>query len=237
LTLQSDKEEIFRQRQRTFVGKVMARFSADMQDHMANIQESKDQLGHLLAQTTSWPQEDHERFDGILSTIGRHLNLLSERSEHVRRSGQRTGVQFETFDAGDVVEEAVSFSTRLARSRRISLERQATETSPRLYSDPVRALLLVMGLIHHMLERVTRGGKVIVGASLAENGVLIEIEGHGTEEAMASPSPEEENPDWLVAEHLLDDLGGRLQTEAMGTEIGRMALFLPAIEAAKAPQV
>ena len=227
LSMGSDREEMLRQKQLVLVGKVLAGFTDKMQNPMASIQEANGRLGDFLEQAGPQAPEDQERFARILSTIERHLKILAQKNEHLSRFAQRTALPFSSFDAKELVEEAVSFSTRLAHVRGVSFEREIAETLPSLHSDPVRVHFLISVLIHSMLERVPRGGKVILRAASVEEGVLIEVEGHGTLEAGASSVPEIGAPHGSVVERVVGDLGGRLDVNAMADDMNRTALFLP----------
>jgi len=223
----SDWEEVLRQKQLAFVGKVLASLTDNMQNHMAIIREANGRLGGLLEQAGQQAPEDQERFGRVLSTIERHLKILAQKNEQLSRFAQRTAHPFSSFEAKELVEEAVSFSTRLAHVRGVSFEREIPETLPNLHSDPVRVHFLISILIHNMLERVPRDGKVILRAESVEEGVRIEVEGHGTLQAPASSAAEIEAPHRSVVEWVVGDLGGRLDVNAMADDVNRTALFLP----------
>lgn len=220
-------EETLRQRQLVLIGKVMAGFSDKIQNHLATIHESNGRLGDLVGQDSQWTEEERERLAGIVSTIERHVQTLVQKSQHLSRFARRTGATSCTFDAGELVEEAVSFSTRLARVRQVSLAQEAAGTLPSLCSDPTRIHFIVSILINSMLERVSRGGKVILRAEPVEKGVLIEVEGRGSLDAAAQSPPGEGNPYWPAMEQVVGDLGGHLQIDSIAHDINRTALFLP----------
>jgi C4-dicarboxylate-specific signal transduction histidine kinase len=230
-------QEILRQKQLALIGKVLASFSDEMQRCLGTIQESTVGLGDLVGQASRWTKEDRERFTGVLSTIERHVEMSAQKSHHLNRFARRTDALFFTFDAGELVEEAVSFSTRFARIREVSLSREAAGPSPVICSDPVRIQFLVLILIDTMLERVNRGGKVTLRAKSADKGVVIEVEGHSTLEGMAPSQPEQGNPYWALVEKVVGDLGGRLQIDSVSHEIYRTTLFLPTREVSDTFQI
>jgi hypothetical protein len=141
---------------------------------------------------------------------------------------------FSTFDPGEVVEEVLSFSTRLAHVQEVSLKPEVAESLPSLYNDPVKIHFLVLILINDMLQRVGRGGEIILRAVPTKNMVLIEVEGHGVTQAVASP-PEEQKPHWFIGQQVVPDLGGRLETTEIGTDVKRSSLFLPVKQAPVPP--
>ena len=230
-------EETLRRRQLALIGKVMAVFSDKIQNHLATIYESNGQLGNLVGQESECTEEERDRFAGIVSTIEKHVQILVQKSQHLSRFAQRTGAASCTFDAGELVEEAVFFSTRLARVRQVSLAQDAAGALPSLCSDPVQIHFIVSILINSMLERVSRGGKVILRAEPVEKGVLIAVEGQGSLDAAAQSPPGEGNPYWPALEQVVGDLGGRLQIDSIAHDINRTALFLPTEKVADTSQM
>lgn len=234
--MKPDKEEMLRQRQMAFIGKVLADLTHRTRNHLDTIRESVEGLNDVLGQAERCTEEDREKFTGILSSIERHVKMLAQKNQSLNRFAQRMGTAFSSFDPREVVEEAMSFSTRFARLREVSLKPEVAETLPRLYSDPGRIYFLVLILINDMLERVNRGGRIILHASSVEKGVLIEIEGYGTLEAVAPP-PEEGNRFWSIGEQVVADLGGLLKTSESAGGTKRTSLFLPATQATNVSQV
>ncbi|MBW1739855.1 MAG: hypothetical protein JRJ42_01830 [Deltaproteobacteria bacterium] len=222
--MEPDKGEMLRQRQLAFIGRVIAGFTDKIQDHLGTIRESAGWLDELLGQEGQGAEEDRKKFVDIVSTIESQAKILVQKIQHLNRFAQRMGAPFTTFDPGEIVDEAVFFTTRFARVRDVSLRPEVAETLPSLYSDPVRLHFLVLILIKNMLERVSKGGKVLLRAGSVEKGVLIEVEGHGTLEVMA---PEERNPYWSLGQQVVADLGGHMQTTMIAPGKKRTSLFLP----------
>lgn len=104
---------MFRRRQLAFTGKVLAGFTDQILNDLESIQASADRLSDLLEQTGPRAEGDQQRFADILSTIERHLKVLGKKNKHLNRYAQRTNTPLSTFDAGELVEEVISFSTRL----------------------------------------------------------------------------------------------------------------------------
>lgn len=230
LDMKPDQEEILRQKQMAFIGKMLDDLTQRTRNHLGTIQESVERLGDVLRQADRCTEEDREKYAGILSSIERNVKILARKNQHLNRFAQRTGTAFSTFDPKELVEEAMSFSTRFARLREVTIKHEVAETLPSLYSDPGRIYFLVSILINDMLERVTRGGKIILRAGSVEKGVLIEIEGYGTFESAAT-STEKGNRYWSIGEHVVVDLGGHLKTTETAHDMQRTSLFLPVKQA------
>ena len=221
-----DKEEILLRRQMTFIGKALACFPHNMRNHLAAVKESSGLIGNLLGQTEQWSEEDRKQFTGIISTIENQVNILTRKSQYLDRFAQRMEKTFSNLDPGEIVEEAVSFSSRFALLRQASLKVDTAETLPCLYSDPLLIYFLVSIMINDMLERIERGGKVIVQVGQKDNGVLIEVQGHGIIDT-AVLSTEGTGRYWPAGQKAVEDLGGRLDTSIIEQDMRRTSLFLP----------
>ena len=224
--MEPDKEEILRQRQLSFIGKVLAGFPHSLRNPLDTIRESAGGLGDLLGRAGQGIEEDREKYAEILSTIEGQLEILARKSQYLIQVAQRMGKTSSFFDPWDIVQEVVSFLARPAHLRQVSIRPEATETLPSLYGDPDRIHFLVSILINDVLERLGRGGKITVRAKPVEKTVLIEVEGHGAMETAAS-SPEGGNQYWSIGQQVVADLGGRLETGSTGGDMSRTSLFLP----------
>ncbi|HDZ61826.1 MAG TPA: hypothetical protein ENH40_01615 [Nitrospirae bacterium] len=226
------REEIFRQKHMVFIGKVLACFPHSIRNRLATIRETAGLMGDLLRQEDQWSEDDQKKFTGILSTIENHVNILARKNEYLDRFAQRMGKTFTTLDLREVVEEVVSFSSRFAHLRRVSLTLDAAKTLPSIYSDPLLIYFIVSIMIDDLLERVERGGKVIVRVEQINNEMLIEAQGCGTLDT-AAPSTEERNKYWLTGQQVVNNLGGRLKTSAIGSDMRQTSLFLPIKQVSK----
>jgi hypothetical protein len=224
--MESEKREIVRQEQLAFIGQLLDGYASGMKKHLAAIKESVVWLGDHLQQAAEATEEERKQFTDILATVERQVGILDEKSQHLDRFAGRMDPAFSTFDPGEVVQEVLSFSTRLARVREVSLTPEVAETLPGLYSDPARIHFLLVILIEDMVERVGSGGKVILRASPVENAVLVEVEGHAVSGAPPSPS-EENNPHWSIGQQIVSDLRGRFETTDVENDVTRSSVFFP----------
>jgi signal transduction histidine kinase len=227
MAMEPAKEDMLRQRQLTLIGKMLDGYTHRIPGYLATIRESTSRLADLLEQASQRTEEDRVKFANILSTIERQVEMLGRKGLYLRRFAQRMGTALSTFNPGEIVEEAVSLSTRSARVREVSLTAEVAGGLPSLHGDPARTHFVVSILINDMLERVGGGGKIIVRAGSTEKGVLIEVEGYASSEATAVPSPQEGNRYWSIGQQIVADLGGRLEAAAMQVDRRRSSLLLP----------
>ena len=222
-----------RQEQLASIGRLLDGYTSGMDKHLAAIRESVLQLGHRLQQATEATDKERKQFTDILATVERQVDILEMKTRHLKRFAVRMGSAFSTFDPGEVVEEVLSFLTRLARVREVSLKPEIAATLPSLYNDPSRIHFLLVILIDDMVECVGCGGEVILRASPVENAVLFEVEGRTAAGATARPR-ENNNPHWFVGQQIVPDLGGRLETINIEYNVKRSSLFFP-LEPSSAP--
>jgi hypothetical protein len=232
--MESEKGESVRQEQLSFIGQLLDGYVSGMKNHLAAIKESVISLGDRLQQATEATEEERKKFTDILATVERQVGILDEKSQYLDRFAARMGSAFSTFDPGEIVEEVLSFSTRLARVREVSLKPEVAETVPSLYNDPARIHFLLVVLIDDMVERVGSGGEVILRASPVESAVLIEVEGRPATEATAL-SPGEKTPHWSIGQQIVSDLGGRFETTDVESGVKRSSLLFPLEQSLASP--
>jgi hypothetical protein len=224
--MESEKGEMVRREQLAFIGHFLDGYVSGMDNQLAAIRKSLVWLGDRLKQATEATDEERKRFTDILATIERQVDILDKKSQYLVRFAARMGSAFSTFNPGEVVEEVLSFSTRLARVREVSLKPEVAKPLPGLYNDPSSIHFLLVILIDDMVERVGSGGEVILRASPADNAILIEVEGHPAAGATARPSGEK-SPHWSIGQQIVPDLGGRLETTDIQSGVQRSSLFFP----------
>jgi len=225
--MEPNMEERLRQRRLAFIGKVLADFPADSRNHFAVIQESADWLGErLLEQADHVAQEDQEKFGEILSTIKRHVKILNQKNHDLDRFTRRIGTISFTPDPAEIITEAVSFSSRSARLRKVAVTTEMPEPLPSVFYDPGLVYFLVSIIFNDMLERMAGGGKILIQAKSAEKTVLIEMEGQPIQE-ISVPALDGENRHWSMCRQIVARFDGRLETVTIGNNKRRTSLYLP----------
>jgi len=223
---QKASAETVRQQQSCFIGKMTAGFTLDFRKNLAAIQETTVRLGNLLTQAVE-KEKDRDKYLDILATIEGQVAMANQSNHLLHRFACRLGkAAFYPLDVGEVVEEVVRFSTRLARLHRLSIEFERAPELPAIHGDPDRIHFLVSVIIHDMVEQTKQGGTITVRLKSAEHRVRIEVEGlpSSTE---ADPLSEGAARFRMVAQQVLADLGCHLETTATDTGMSRIALLLP----------
>jgi nitrogen fixation/metabolism regulation signal transduction histidine kinase len=226
-TMKPNMEEILRQRRLTFIGKVLADFTTDCRNHLAVIQKSADWLGErFLEQSGHEVREDQEKFGEILSTITRHVKILTQKNYYLDRFARRIGMTSFTPDPAEIITEVVDFSSRSARRRKVAVTTAIPEPLSVVSQDPGLVYFLVSIIFNDMLERVAGGGNILIQAKSAEKTVMIEVEGYPTQESPGT-ADDEENRHWSLCRRVVSRFDGRLKTGITSDNKRRTSLFLP----------
>lgn len=226
--MESEKEKLPRHKHLAFIGEMVADLTQKVPGHLTTLQASAGRLARLVEQANQEIGEDTNRFSEILSSIDRHIDLLGRKIQILNRFSQRMGSFPAVFDPREIIEEAVLFSSRPAHMRNVSIKVELDENVPSLHNDPVSIHFLVSNVINGMLERVSRGGTVIVNTGAAEEMLMINIEGRGPIEKMVTADQDKQNGFWQTTQELITELGGRLEPENMDHSTKRISFFFPA---------
>ena len=223
-----DEKEAFRNRDVSFIGLVLACTGDDIRNRLAHVEESAARVRNLLEEEGDVSNENHNSPADILSTIDRQLKLLGQKIHYLSRFAKRMDKRFCIFDPGQILEEAVSFSTRFARMKSVSLVYEPRRTLPTLSSDPLAVHFLVSTLIKDMVKRVQKGGAVSVRTQPENRGLMIDISGRGSFKASGTGLPQagDEDPYRAAVDRMLGPLGGHLETSEPGANVRKASLLL-----------
>lgn len=229
--MERDENKMLRHGHSVIVGKVLADLMEKVPVHLKSLQASSGRLAGLFDRTKQGIGEGRDKFAEILSSIDRHIDLLVRKVQILNRFSQRMGSSPAVFDPGEIIEEAVLFSARLAHLHNVAIKLELDENLPELHNDPVAIHFLVSKIIDWMVTRMSGGGKIIVKARDEEGGLLIEVEGQGHLEEALSSERDATDPFWPIAQDLINELGGRWESETNEYIMKRMSLFLPGTQA------
>lgn len=229
--MERDENKMLRHGHSVIVGKVLADLMEKVAVHLKNLQASACRLAGLFDRTKQEIGEDGNKFAEVLSSIDRHIDLLGRKIQILNRFSQRMGSSPSVSDLGEIIEEAVLFSTRLAHLHDVSIKLELDENLPEPRNNPVSIHFLVSKIINWMVTRMGEGGKLIVRARDEEGGLMIDMEGQGHLKEGYSSERDATDPFWPIAQGLIEELGGRWESETNEYPIKRMSLFLPDAQA------
>ncbi len=190
-----------------FLGKIAASMTHEIKNTYAIILESSGLLSDLLTfhQEGSFPHK--EKFHKVLGSINDQVNRGVVLATRLNQFAHSMDEPLASVNIADLMELAVALMQRLARRRVIELKALAPDRDVSLRSDPFRLLLVLASVIEQLADALESGGKIILQAPPAPQGVTIFLEAQGTYK-----------PGW---EALMEDLFASLKDflKALGAEL------------------
>ncbi len=225
--MERDENKMLRRGHSVVIGKVLAGLIEKVPVHLKSLKTSACRLAGLFDSTKQEIGEDGNKFAEILSSIDRHIDLIAGKIKILNRFSHRMGSSPAVFDPKEIIEEAVLFSARLAHLYNITIKLDLDNNLPGLHNNPVGIHFLVSKIITWMVTRMEGGGELIVRAKDAEEGLLIDVEGQGQLKEGYSSERDATDPFWPIVQGLIEELGGRWESETREYPIKRISLFLP----------
>lgn len=169
----------------------------------------------VMADKSAGPlTEDQVRFLDIarrnLERLGRLINDILDFS---KLEAGKMKLEIADVDIGRLVEDACNGLSSWANSKEISLMREIAGGLPAIRIDPNRIVQVFNNLIGNALKFTPKGGRITVGAKLAENGTEVELSVQDTGVGIAKEDLGK------VFERFLQ-VGERRQTDIGGTGLG-----------------
>jgi hypothetical protein len=237
IIMERDKSKMLRHGHSVVIGKVLAGLMEKVPVHLKSLQTSACRLAGFFDRTKQEIGEDGNKFDEILSGIDRHIDLLARKVQILNRFSQRMASSPAVTDLGEIIEETVLFSSRLAHLHDVSIKLELDENLPKLHNNPVGIHFLVSKIINWMITKMRGGGQLIVRARDEEGGVLIDVEGQGHSKEGSSSERDATDLFWPIAQGLIENLEGRWVSETNEYPIKRMSMFLPNLKALAHTQI
>ena len=166
-----------------FLGKITASMTHEIKNTLAIILESSGLLSDLLtfSEPGSFPHQ--EKFQKVLGTINEQVNrgvVLATRLNQFAHSMDEPLAEVRLAELQELV---VALMQRLARRRGVVLAALAPDREVSFRSDPFRLLLVLCSIIEHLADSLESGGKILLQAPPAKEGVAILLEIQGAPKA------------------------------------------------------
>ncbi len=220
--MERDSDESLRAVQLAFIGKVVASFTHELKNHLAIVKESAGLQQDLItfggAKAKIDPRELLKFLKSVDDEVQRTLTFVS----FLNRYAHRMDTEVSVFSVNEALDELIALTERLARQRRITVQKDFEETLPALRSSPSRLQLVIFGLFERMYRTLEQRGQVVMKTRLAQEGVTVSLIPQG-----ATVEPESDAA-WLCTEEfaasVVGDLGGTITKEESA---GAVIISLP----------
>jgi signal transduction histidine kinase len=166
-----------------FLGKITASMTHEIKNTLAIILESSGLLSDLLTFSEQGSFPHQEKFQKVLGTINEQVNrgvVLATRLNQFAHSMDEPVADVRLADLQELV---VALMQRLARRRGVVLTALPPDREVSFRSDPFRLLLVLCSVVEHLADMLESGGKILLQAPTAPEGVAILLEVQGAKKA------------------------------------------------------
>jgi len=219
-------ENILRNSQLKFIGKLMAGVSHELKNHLAIIKESSGLMDDLL-QIENIGLQNQERFLKITKAIEDRVAQAALMSRHVNNFSHRMDEPCSSFDVNDVLQEEISLLQRFARQQNTHLEMQPGQNLPAIYNNPSLFQFVVFCLLEPTLDQAGPNSRILISTEKQETAVKITVDLESSQGSSNKKTTEALLPDILP--YALEKLTAQLFRESPGQGRDRATLILPSV--------
>ena len=222
-------ENILRNSQLKFIGKLMAGVSHEFKNHLAIINESSGLLGDLL-QIENTGLQDTERFLKITQAIEDRVAQAAQMIRHVNGFSHRMDDPCSTFDVNDVLHEEIALLQRFALLQNTHLEMQSGQDLPAIYNNPALFQFVVFCLLEPTLDLAGPNSRILISTEVQEKAVKITVDLESAQGSSDNKTTAALHPD--VLPYALEKLTAQFFRESLGQGRDRATVILPSIVSA-----
>ncbi len=166
-------EELLRQLQMRFIGKIIASFTHEIKNHLAIIKESAGLMDDMLRIGKS--SVNTNQYLDILNSIVEQVDRSIDLFKFLNRFAHRMDNQFCNFQVNESLEELIALMTRLANQKKIIFEKSLEPELPELYNNPSLLQLVIFSFLEKFIQQLASGSSIIVVTGKTDNCVKISL--------------------------------------------------------------
>jgi len=219
-------ENILRNSQLKFIGKLMAGVSHEFKNHLAIINESSGLIDDLL-QIENINLQNQERFLKITRAIEDRVAQASLMSRHVNGFSHRMDDPCSSFDVNDVLQEEISLLQRFARQQNTHLEMQPGQDLPAIYNNPSLLQFVVFCLLEPTIDQAGPDSHILISTEKQLTAVKITLTLENPKGSSEKKTTAASQPD--VLPYALEKLTAQLFRESPGLGRDVVTLILPSV--------
>lgn len=191
--------------QLSFIGKVLAVFSHEINNHLAILKESVGLIGDLIELGKTSSRNDLKEILKITQSIKNQIDQTTYFCDKLNGFGHGMEKPLSAFNIHKSIEELMVLLRRDINQKMICLEKDFAANMPLLYSNPLKIQFLIFCLIEKHLKRLDKNSRIIIktvhsndsiGIIIIPKGDLIETD---EEEVICKDE---------IYEHIIKQLGG-----------------------------
>ncbi len=161
------------------LGRMAAGVAHEINNPLAAIGEMAGLMEDLIDEEFIANAEHGELFRDNVGKIQRQVDRTRGITHRMLGFARRMEPHQDTFDANDVVDEAMSFIEREASFRGVQLVRQLDPDLPPIRSDRAQLQQVILNLANNALDAVTDGGSIRVTSRADDDSIVLTVEDDG----------------------------------------------------------
>lgn len=170
-------EQLLRQLQLRFIGKIIASFTHEIKNHLAIIKESAGLMDDMLRMGKS-SANSNQYFD-IIGSISDQVDQSINLFKFLNRFAHRMDNQFCNFHINESLEELIVLMTRLANQKKIRFEKSFESDLPELYNSPSLLQFVIFSFFESYIQQLSEGSSIIVTTGKKDNSIKVSLTFNG----------------------------------------------------------
>jgi hypothetical protein len=189
-----------------FIGKILAGFTHESKNYIAIVKESAGLIGDMI-QFEKTSGDEKPVFLEIIHSIEEQIEKANDLFRHLNRFSHRMDTELCTFNVNETLEELIALLTRVARQKKISLEKDFQKDIPSINNNPSLLQLLVFHFLEKQFTRLDKDSSLVLKTSLSNSLVTVQIITKGNYlEAVTDKVPVTDT----IYDYIKDMLGGTI---------------------------
>jgi signal transduction histidine kinase len=208
------------------VGRLLASFSHELNNHLAVIKESNGLINDFLEMGGVQNQSMQERLLRITGTVNSRVLRIADMARNLNGFAHRNDTFTASFQLHEVLSEGLAFLARSAELKSLHVSTAFQEPLPAIQSNPSVVQFILASLFFHLLPVLQPDGKILVTAGQQDGAVNFGIRLEG-ETADSAPGLDVIDHDQAL-QMALTAVDARLSVQSADGRIGAVLCTLPA---------
>jgi len=206
-----------------FFGAITRSLSHQLANVMAILTELTGLLEDLLYAAGQGTPLDPARIENIVGRIGKQLERGTGFIKHLNRFGHSVDHPTAALEAGEILERVVGYSRRFATLKKMTLSHSRPEKDIPMQGSPFDLQHVLYRCFDAALSASPQGTGLAVTLEAAEGGARFSFSG-----PVAGDSGKEVSTRLALARHLVEGMGGTLDSATDTGKPIKLVVFLPA---------
>lgn len=205
--MEQEKEELLRQYQLQFIGKVLSTFTHELNNHLSIIKESAGLIEDILRFQKSSAKYDIDESLKILQSIENQIAKTSWISKQLNSFGHRMDKPLSAFSLNECLEELLVLLSRIANQKKVTFEKDFQEGIPMTFGDSARLQFMIFCIIDKNLKILDKDSSIFLKTTHSHGIIKIEIlpQGNFQETEEKEMCPQE------IVKYAVEQLGGSIE--------------------------